>query len=67
MAHRLKDQRKHRVWSYYNTSPGMLTETALTGDDYYFVFLTRGVPAQNTGALVEARSNGISALVQSGL
>ena len=31
-----------------------------TGDDYYFVFATRSVPAQNTGALVEVRSNGIS-------
>ena len=30
------------------------------GDDYYFVFQTRGVPEGNTGAMVEARSNGIS-------
>jgi type IV pilus assembly protein PilA len=31
-----------------------------TGDDYYFVFTTNGVPDENTGALIEARSNGIA-------
>jgi type IV pilus assembly protein PilA len=31
-----------------------------TGDDYYFVFTTNGVPPENTGALIEARSNGIA-------
>jgi hypothetical protein len=30
------------------------------GDDYYFIFTTNGVPDENTGALIEARSNGIS-------
>jgi prepilin-type N-terminal cleavage/methylation domain-containing protein len=30
-----------------------------TGDDYYFVFQTRGVPEENTGAVIEARSSGI--------
>jgi prepilin-type N-terminal cleavage/methylation domain-containing protein len=29
------------------------------GDDYYFVFTTRGVPEALTGALVEVRSSGI--------
>ena len=30
-----------------------------TGDDYYFVFSTMGVPTTLTGALVEVRSSGI--------
>jgi prepilin-type N-terminal cleavage/methylation domain-containing protein len=29
------------------------------GDDYYFVFQTRGVSAENTGAVIEVRCNGI--------
>ena len=31
-----------------------------SGDDYYFVFTTNGVPPESTGALIEARSNGIA-------
>jgi hypothetical protein len=30
------------------------------GDDYYFVFTTKGVPGELTGALVEVRSSGIA-------
>jgi len=32
---------------------------SIDGDDYYFVFTTRGVPETLTGALVEVRSSGI--------
>jgi type IV pilus assembly protein PilA len=30
------------------------------GDDYYFVFTTKGVPGKLTGALIEVRSSGIA-------
>jgi type IV pilus assembly protein PilA len=38
-----------------------------TGDDYYFVFTTNGVPPENTGSLIEARSNGIARWSNSGV
>ena len=58
MAHRLKFRgRPGYELLQYDTWD--VDGDAETGDDYYFVFQTRGVPEENTGAIIEVRSSGI--------
>jgi prepilin-type N-terminal cleavage/methylation domain-containing protein len=55
----LKETEADQGMSYVSYDEWDVDGDTTTGDDYYFVFTTNGVPPENTGALIEARSNGI--------